>query len=75
MDVEQKGRLNPIAGSPPDLLAPPTGCPFSPRCPHTMQICTEEMPPMIKVGDNHSSACWLLHHDAPQVEGYRKGAF
>lgn len=74
MDVEQKGRLNPIAGSPPDLLAPPTGCPFSPRCPHTMQICTEEMPPMIKVGEDHTSACWLLHHDAPEVEGYRKGA-
>ncbi len=74
MDVEQKGRLNPIAGSPPDLLAPPAGCPFSPRCPHTMQICTEEMPPMFKVGEEHTSACWLLDQNAPEVEGYRKGA-
>lgn len=74
MNVEEKGRLNPIAGSPPDLLSPPLGCPFSPRCPHAMQICTEEMPPMMKVGEGHTSACWLLHEDAPQVEGYRKEA-
>lgn len=72
MDSKEKGRLKPIPGSPPDLLAPPTGCPFSPRCPHTMEICTEEAPPMHKVGENHTSACWLLHKDAPEVEGYRK---
>ncbi|WP_422485090.1 ABC transporter ATP-binding protein [Gudongella sp. DL1XJH-153] len=74
MDTEEKGRLNPIAGSPPDLLSPPTGCPFSPRCPNAMQICTEVMAPMFSVGENHTSACWLMHEDAPEVEGYRKGA-
>ena len=74
MDTEEKGRLKPIAGSPPDLLAPPTGCPFSTRCPNVMQICTEEAPPMFSVGENHTSACWLMHEDAPEVEGYRKGA-
>ena len=74
MDSNEKGRLKPIAGSPPDLLAPPAGCPFSPRCPHTMQICIEEVPPMFKASENHTSACWLLHNDAPEVEGYRKEA-
>ncbi|WP_409227785.1 ABC transporter ATP-binding protein [Gudongella sp. SC589] len=74
MDTEEKGRLKPIAGSPPDLLSPPTGCPFSTRCPNVMQICTEEAPPMFSVGENHTSACWLMHEDAPEVEGYRKGA-
>ena len=74
MDTKEKGRLKPIAGSPPDLLAPPLGCPFSPRCPHTMKICTEEAPPMFKAGEDHFSACWLLHDDAPEVEGYRKEA-
>ena len=74
MNSKEKGRLKPIAGSPPDLLAPPAGCPFSPRCPHTMQICTEEAPPMLKAGESHTSACWLLHNDAPEVEGYRKEA-
>jgi oligopeptide transport system ATP-binding protein len=74
MDKHEKGRLKPIPGSPPDLLAPPAGCPFSPRCPHTMQICTEQAPPMFKAGEGHTSACWLLHPDSPEVEGYRKEA-
>jgi hypothetical protein len=29
---------------------------------------------MFSVGENHTSACWLMHEDAPEVEGYRKGA-
>ena len=74
MDSKEKGRLKPIPGSPPDLLSPPLGCPFSPRCPHTMQICVEEAPSMIKADENHTSACWLLHSNAPEVEGYRKEA-
>ena len=73
MDTEEKGRLKPITGSPPDLLSPPSGCPFSTRCPNVMQICTEDAPPMFSAGENHTSACWLMHEDAPEVEGYRKG--
>lgn len=73
MDREQKERLKPIAGSPPDLLKPPAGCPFSTRCPHVMQICKEQPAPMFKVGEDHTSACWLLHEDAPVVEGFGKG--
>ena len=68
-----KERLVPIPGSPPDLLAPPKGCPFSTRCPHAMQICLEETPPVFQVAEDHTSACWLLHGDAPGVEGYHKG--
>jgi len=66
-------RLIPIAGSPPDLMKPPPGCPFSPRCPHAMQICLEDAAPMFDISDTHTSACWLLHKDAPAVEGYVKG--
>lgn len=73
MDREQKERLKPIAGSPPDLLKPPAGCPFSTRCPHVMQICKEQPAPMFKVSEDHTSACWLLHEDAPAVEGFGKG--
>jgi oligopeptide transport system ATP-binding protein len=68
-----KERLIPIPGSPPDLLAPPNGCPFSTRCPHAMQICLEEASPVFQVEENHTSACWLLHEDAPGMEGYHKG--
>jgi oligopeptide transport system ATP-binding protein len=73
MDTEEKERLKPIDGSPPDLLAPPTGCPFSPRCPHAMHICTEEAPPMFHASETSESACWLLDEKAPEVEGYKKG--
>lgn len=69
----KRERLIPIEGSPPDLMKPPSGCPFSPRCPHAMQICLEQAAPMFELSDTHTSACWLLHEDAPQVEGYRKG--
>ena len=73
MDSQEKGRLVPIQGSPPDLLLPPTGCPFSTRCPHVMQICTEDEVPRFHIDKSHSSACWLLHEDAPTVEGFTKG--
>jgi len=72
MDVKSKKRLVPIAGSPPDLLSPPEGCPFSTRCPHTMEICLKECPPMYKLSETHSSACWLIDKEAPTVEGYMK---
>lgn len=74
MNASHKDRLIPIDGSPPDLLSPPAGCPFSTRCPNVMEICLEKMPPMFNLNENHSSACWLLHQDAPHVEGYRKGS-
>jgi len=73
MDREQKERLLPIEGSPPDLLSPPKGCPFSTRCPRVMKICKEKEPPKFIAGENHLSACWLLHENAPAVEGYNKG--
>ena len=73
MDQMQNERLVPIAGSPPDLMHPPEGCPFSPRCPHAMQICLEKEAPMVSLNDTHTSACWLLHDGAPDVEGYKKG--
>jgi len=55
---------------PPDLLHPPKGCPFAGRCPHAMQICIEEQPPTFAISENHTSACWLLHEDAPKVGDY-----
>lgn len=69
----EKQRLVPIEGSPPDLMHPPKGCPFSPRCPHAMKVCLEKPVPMFKLSETHSSACWLLHKEAPGVEPYAKG--
>ena len=41
---KNQGKLNAIAGSPPDMFSPPKGCRFHPRCPHVMQICTVQSP-------------------------------
>ncbi|HTE84369.1 MAG TPA: ABC transporter ATP-binding protein [Dehalococcoidia bacterium] len=51
-------RLVPIEGAPPDLISPPAGCRFRPRCPLAMTRCLEE-PPLIPVAAGHQSRCWL----------------
>jgi oligopeptide transport system ATP-binding protein len=53
-----KERLRPIRGLPPNLLNPPTGCRFRPRCPHATAQCAED-PPVFRVGPDHEVACWL----------------
>jgi oligopeptide transport system ATP-binding protein len=60
--------LIPIPGSPPDMLDPPKGCPFTPRCPYAMRICAEEMPDYTTFSAEHRAACWLHHPMAPDVE-------
>ncbi|MDO4484111.1 MAG: ABC transporter ATP-binding protein [Clostridia bacterium] len=57
--------LQPIPGSPPDMVNPPKGCPFAPRCPYACRICLEELPPVMEVAEGHKSRCWLLDKDAP----------
>jgi len=52
-------RLETMPGSPPDLIEPPPGCRFHPRCPHAMARCSRERPPMREVGVGHRTACWL----------------
>lgn len=58
LDVD-KGRLEPIKGVVPDPYEVPEGCPFNNRCPHVMDICKEEDPPLEKVAEDHKSSCWL----------------
>jgi len=60
VDAEEYERLVPIAGTPVDMLNPPAGCPFGPRCEHCMKICLRKTPPLFSVGEGHESACWLL---------------
>ena len=56
-------RLPQIAGSMPRLDAVPTGCPFSPRCPHAMPVC--EVRPELRPPGPHRAACWLVPDEAP----------
>jgi oligopeptide transport system ATP-binding protein len=50
--------LQTIPGAPPDMLNPPQGCPFQPRCPFAIEKC-QTFPPDITVGRQHTAACWV----------------
>ena len=65
-DVKEK--LTPIEGQPPDLLKPPTGCPFAARCKYAMKVCVDNLPPLFEISKGHKAACWLNHENAPKVE-------
>lgn len=68
LDNDRKEKLAAIHGTPPDLLAPPKGCPFAARCSCAMRIC-REMPPLeSKLSETHSTSCWLQHVYAPKVD-------
>ena len=53
-----------IPGRIPNYLNPPTGCRFHPRCPHVMDICRQEKPPVCTVGEEHYVACYLYGRGA-----------
>ncbi|MFR1051289.1 MAG: ABC transporter ATP-binding protein [Lachnospirales bacterium] len=69
VDAESHERLIPIEGTPVDMLNPPEGCPFAPRCEHCMKICLQKMPPYVDVGEEHRSACWLRVQEALEKKG------
>ncbi|MBY0007582.1 MULTISPECIES: ABC transporter ATP-binding protein [Priestia] len=54
-----ESELVPIAGSPPDLFAPPSGCSFAPRCPYVMEVCDRMYPTSTKLKESHQVHCWL----------------
>ena len=60
--LEQK-ELVTMPGSPPDLVTPPAGCRFAPRCPKVMPICTNS-PELLEHAPGHSAACWLYGRKA-----------
>ncbi len=51
--------LTTMEGNPPDLVTPPTGCRFAPRCPKVMAVCTSETPVLTSYGKGQQAACWL----------------
>jgi oligopeptide/dipeptide ABC transporter ATP-binding protein len=58
LDEPRRARLDPIDGQPPDLTRLPAGCAFSPRCAYRVDRCAAAAPPLERVGDAHTSACW-----------------
>ena len=62
-------KLEPIAGTPIDLLNMPQGCPFAPRCDAAMKICLKERCQRMQINDMHQAACWVNVKDAMEKEG------
>ena len=56
--VGPRRKLAPLEGEPPNLLDPPSGCRFNPRCPFATEQCRNEEPPLQDIGDGHLVACW-----------------
>ena len=59
MDESSHRRLTSIDGIPPVLMAPPTACPFAPRCSYAIERCLQENPSLRPVAPDHSVACWV----------------
>lgn len=57
----QKGKLETIPGSVPDLVSPPSGCRFHPRCPKCFDQCKDETPVLQTIGERHQVACHLYN--------------
>src|ERR671936_442041 len=61
LDERRKAKLLPIEGLPPDLIAPPPGCRFEPRCQYRHDICKEKEPPLENIPNakpDHEARCW-----------------
>ena len=60
-------KLQPISGTPIDLLNMPNGCPFAPRCDAAMKICLRQRPDKMVINDDHHASCWMNIKDGRAV--------
>jgi peptide/nickel transport system ATP-binding protein len=63
--------LAPLEGEPPNLLKPPSGCRFHPRCPFATEQCTREEPSLVDIGGGHQVSCWNWE-EVPEIGGLLK---
>lgn len=61
-------KLQPITGTPIDLLNMPSGCPFAPRCDRAMKICLKERCERMRINDYHLASCWMNVKDELERE-------
>jgi oligopeptide/dipeptide ABC transporter ATP-binding protein len=69
IDAVRHDRLRSIEGLPPDLIQPPTGCRFHPRCPFRVDRCFGDEPPLETVGEGQRVACWVTMDRANEEMG------
>jgi oligopeptide/dipeptide ABC transporter ATP-binding protein len=58
LDAGRRARLHPIEGSPPNMLHPPSACPFQPRCTYEVDESSRAVPPLVEVERGHKVACF-----------------
>ena len=77
LDAEDREPLKAIEGLPPDLINPPTGCKFHPRCPFRIDKCVHEEPPLELVGKTQLARCWVTQEgvdlNAADVHNHPRG--
>jgi peptide/nickel transport system ATP-binding protein len=56
----RKGRLSIIPGAPPDMVRPPSGCRFHPRCSYRSDVCVERTPDVTRISPDHVAYCWNM---------------
>mgnify|MGYP004732133855 FL=1 len=66
-------KLQPISGTPIDLLNMPAGCPFAPRCENAMKVCLHQRCPRMQINDDHQAACWMTAKEELEKEGVCNG--
>ena len=66
-------KLQPITGTPIDLLNMPAGCPFAPRCDNAMKICLRERCGRMQINADHQAACWMNVKEEMEKEGKTNG--
>ena len=69
LDSDRHDRLLSIEGLPPDLIKPPHGCRFNPRCRFKIERCTRDDPPLMDVGPDQEAACWVTMRRALSPNG------
>ncbi|MBN2624386.1 MAG: ABC transporter ATP-binding protein, partial [Acidimicrobiales bacterium] len=65
LDQPREAKLQAIAGRPPQLVDPPAGCRFAPRCPYAQARCHAEAPPLVEDEPGHAYRCWFPVGTAP----------
>jgi oligopeptide transport system ATP-binding protein len=70
LDSDRNERLLSIEGLPPDLIAPPKGCRFNPRCQFKIDRCPHDDPALMDVGPDHQAACWVTMDRALKKNGH-----
>jgi oligopeptide/dipeptide ABC transporter ATP-binding protein len=58
LDAARRARLHPIEGAPPNMLQPPSACPFQPRCRFEVDLSRQEVPQLVEIEPGHKVACF-----------------